>query len=286
MFATRRLNYLGTRSYHTRPKRVRSEPEITGNWDLYGGLCLERKPVIMKSFNKWEQNFSEVLCKMELEKSFKSDHEVRHQRDIQRIAAWKADTLVDQAEIELLSKETAQEFEDKCTAELEKFKESYGAAEPEEIKDMRSLERELDKSLYLVTRDAEGNLALPTRLYQRPENLRETAERTLLDVCGDNVKAIFLGNAPCGFYKYLYPESQSTSSVGAKIFYFKAIYRSGKLSENHDYQWVTRKELLSSLKTNKVYRSRIKMFLLDDRDIVYPKERGLVKGKIELGENQ
>lgn len=63
---------------------------------------------------------------------------------------------------------------------------------------------------------------------------------------GADLKATFLGNAPCGFYKYKYPKDiQKEGSVGAKVFFFKAVM----FSPNHlplkknSFAWVKKDEL-------------------------------------------
>jgi len=42
------------------------------------------------------------------------------------------------------------------------------------------------------------------------------------------LKATFLGNAPCGVYKYKLPQAARTeSTVGTKVFFFKAVLSGG-----------------------------------------------------------
>ena len=47
----------------------------------------------------------------------------------------------------------------------------------------------------------------------------QAAERVLVSACGDGVEARFLGNAPCGFFKYKYNNKDPSPEqpVGAKV---------------------------------------------------------------------
>ena len=52
--------------------------------------------------------------------------------------------------------------------------------------------------------------------HRQGETLRETAERGLYDICGSDVSAKFLGNAPCGHLKYNYVDGDTE---GSKVSY-------------------------------------------------------------------
>ncbi len=47
----------------------------------------------------------------------------------------------------------------------------------------------------------------------------QCAERSLSELCGNTFAVSFMGNAPCGFYKYKYPQKVRSSHgfVGAKV---------------------------------------------------------------------
>ena len=49
--------------------------------------------------------------------------------------------------------------------------------------------------------------------------LLQAAEEALRELCGDKLDAAYMGNAPCGFYKYKFPKSVADASgvVGAKV---------------------------------------------------------------------
>lgn len=46
----------------------------------------------------------------------------------------------------------------------------------------------------------------------------QTCERLVEETCGGDLKVKFLGNAPCGFYKYKYPKTvRKEGYIGAKV---------------------------------------------------------------------
>lgn len=53
----------------------------TDKWDLYVGLCLERRPVITKDRTPLEEKYAAFLAQYEVELSKKSDHEIRREDD-------------------------------------------------------------------------------------------------------------------------------------------------------------------------------------------------------------
>lgn len=77
-------------------------------------------------------------------------------------------------------------------------------------------------------------------------------------------KATFLGNAPCGVYKYKLPKAIRTeNSIGTKVFFFKAILADGAppKTKKAPFLWVKKSELQKYLKT--AYMMKVERFILD-----------------------
>ncbi|CAK6443862.1 unnamed protein product [Pipistrellus nathusii] len=78
------------------------------------------------------------------------------------------------------------------------------------------------------------------------------------------MKAKFLGNAPCGPYKFKFPQTVRTeSSLGAKVF-FKALLLTGDFSQAEKKgrrMWVSEEELGDYLQPK--YLAQVRRFLLD-----------------------
>lgn len=236
-------------------------------WDIMAGICLQRKPVITKSLTDIEVNYQNIIQEIEFEKSLKSDHELQHDRDLQRMEKLKKGIITDFNDMDQASNQTAQDYLDKNKDELSKFKLASRITDADEKKDTKSLKRKLEENLILVTKQKLGNehfWILPQGLWTNGETLRETAERILKESCGNNINVRFYGNAPCGFYKYKYPKKkrEQTDVQGAKIFFFKATLMNGNIENNStwtDYEWATVKELDNII--IQPYMKNIKLFL-------------------------
>lgn len=147
------------------------------------------------------------------------------------------------------------------------FKPGARITEADKKNDRTSLHRKLDRNLVLLVREKLGDeevWMLPQAEWQPGETLRATAERTLATLSENNMEAKFLGNAPCGHYKFKFPQAMRTeSSLGAKIFFFKALLLTGDFSQaqKKGHVWVSKEELGDYLKPK--YLAQVRRFLLD-----------------------
>lgn len=236
-------------------------------WDIMAGICLQRKPVITKSLTDLEVKYQNILEEIEFEKSLKSDHELRHDKDVKRMEKLKKGTIIDLDNMDQASNQTAQDYLDKNKEELSNFKLSSRLTTADEKNDKKLINRKLEENLVLLIKQKLGHedfWILPQGLWVNGETLRETAERILLESCGNGLKVRFYGNAPCGFYKYKYPKEKRVQSgvEGTKIFFFKAALLSGNIEKKGnwtDYEWITVKELDNKLILP--YSKNVKLFL-------------------------
>ncbi|CAB1338776.1 unnamed protein product, partial [Coregonus sp. 'balchen'] len=79
-------------------------------------------------------------------------------------------------------------------------------------------------------------------------------------------KATFLGNTPCGVYRYKFPKDGRTErSVGAKVFFFKALLSGGSgsqsASQKGPFLWLKKTELQGYLKP--AYLEKVNRFILN-----------------------
>lgn len=81
----------------------------------------------------------------------------------------------------------------------------------------------------------------------------------------NNMEAKFLGNAPCGHYKFKLPKAMRTESdIGVKVFFFKALLLTGDFSQTGKkarHVWVSKEELGDYLQPK--YLAQVRRFLLD-----------------------
>jgi len=242
-------------------------------WDLYSGVCLERLPVVAAPLSPIERDFSALLRQLELERSLKSDHELRHEQDVVTAEALRLSEGDDTELLEAASMQTAADYEDACNEELAAFTPAPLVTEADRKGDLRSVERHLAQSLVLVVQQKLGSGAkwmMPQGRHRTGESMRQTAERTLRTVVGPDIRARFLGNAPWGFYKYKYPKNlrRESGAIGGKVFFYKAVLDGGSVAppagEVSDYKWLTRSELRAQLLSS-YYRS-VHRFLADQED--------------------
>lgn len=238
--------------------------ESTKKWDLLSAVCLERHPIITRPMNEIEKEFQECLSEIEFENSYKSNHELRIEREEREKKT--STILIDESEDTKLKLQSVGEYEDACQLELESFKFAPRTTEADEKNITNTFKRKLDKTLLFITEQKLGNTFLwqpPQGIRNDGETMRQAAERVLRDTCGSELTVQFYGNAPIGYYKYLYPKAARTEKAdGAKVFFYLARYVKGNVSDNVKHQWLDRAELTKVLERRT--RRALSQFLLPD----------------------
>jgi len=232
-------------------------------WDLHVGVLIERLPVVSKKLNDIELEVMKTLSQIEFENSLKSDHELQKEKEHiqqQLIKAGKIDVELDDTRTLV----TAQDFEDQSLEELSKFKFGPRETEADKKNDLKSLERKLDETLMLVclqTINNENIFLLPQAPRNEGESLRQTAERIVQDNFGSDLKVLFYGHSPCGFYKYKYNPADKKEAVGVKTFFYRAVYKAGEVNDkNVKCEWLNAGELKSKVRDS--YYKSVSQFLI------------------------
>ncbi|XP_050425432.1 39S ribosomal protein L46, mitochondrial [Adelges cooleyi] len=236
------------------------------NWDIMASICLQRKPIITRSLTDIDREYQKILHEIEFERSLKSGHEMRHDKDIKRMENLKKGKVND-LDIDQAASISAQDYVDMNKEELTTFKFASRITEADKQNNCKSLNRKLENNLILICKQKLGHDSfwlLPQGLLKKGETLRQSAERVLKESCGDNLKARFYGNAPCGFYKFKYPkEKREQSGVeGAKIFFYKARLLEVQFDNKYsweNYEWATEQEIVN--KFVQPYIKSVKLFL-------------------------
>jgi hypothetical protein len=131
------------------------------------------------------------------------------------------------------------------------FKPASRVTEADEKDDRRSVDRKLQKSLFLVVkRNRKGNeWQFPQgRLLESETSMRAVAERVIDRAIG-KTRRWFVSNAPIGHYCYAYPKAiqEQRKQYGAKVFFYRAQLIEGgvKLETKlyKDYAWISRSEV-------------------------------------------
>ncbi|VFQ83004.1 unnamed protein product [Cuscuta campestris] len=125
--------------------------------------------------------------------------------------------------------------------------------EADKCNDTKSLNRALDKRLYLLlfgaTLSSNGKPVwhFPEKAYESEETLRRCAESALQSVIGDLSHTYFVGNAPMGHMVTHLGENANEPSPSLKRYFFKSQVIAANKFDVHkcdDFVWVTKDELL------------------------------------------
>lgn len=204
-----------------------------------------------------------MLSDIEFENSMKSDHEIKHERDLLMAEKLKKGDV--ELDLDESVKQTAQDLKDAYKEEFKKFQFASRQTAADQKKDKTSTDRSLDQSLILLLEQQIGGkkyFLLPQGTRNDGETLRDTAERVVKEKCGDSLSVQVYGNAPVGFYKYKYPSEQRKTAVGAKIFFYRAalLKEQSKPSEKSTFEWLTKEEMTQKLPAD--YLKSVKQFVL------------------------
>ncbi|KAI9824506.1 MAG: hypothetical protein M1819_000861 [Sarea resinae] len=127
--------------------------------------------------------------------------------------------------------------------------------EADKKNDLRSMDRMLQRSLYLLVKSKQGKWTFPNAQLIGKENLHQAAERILVQTGGVNMNTWVVGHAPIGHYNLRFPKPIASTAKpgveehGAKTFFMKARIMAGQanLKENKfglvDYKWLAKEEI-------------------------------------------
>ncbi|XP_021728075.1 39S ribosomal protein L46, mitochondrial-like isoform X1 [Chenopodium quinoa] len=131
------------------------------------------------------------------------------------------------------------------------YKPASRITEADKANDKRSLQRALDRRLYLLlhgtsygSSDGKPVWHFPEKVYDNEETLRKCAESALQSVLGDLTHTYFVGNAPMGHIAV--QAADKADPLKQKFFFKSQVISANKINVSgcDDYVWVTKDELL------------------------------------------
>ncbi|KAF8979266.1 54S ribosomal protein L17 mitochondrial [Entomortierella lignicola] len=136
--------------------------------------------------------------------------------------------------------------EDRVAALEAKVEFNDRVTEADRKNDVRSLERALQRTLYLIVKKPREEYA-----WQFPQGGVRAAGRELREECGGNMDLWFVGRVPIGHYSYSHPKNLRIEGAapikGTKVFFMKAHIFSGQVQVDNkeivDFAWVTKQEM-------------------------------------------
>ncbi|KAL8828142.1 MAG: hypothetical protein Q9170_006725, partial [Blastenia crenularia] len=161
----------------------------------------------------------------------------------------QVEALLRDAEVEVAQGEDGVEVKKEVIA-----KPMSRVTEADRVGDVRSLDRLLQRTLYLVVRKGDGRWWFPSDGLVGRESLHTAAERVLVQAGGVNMNTWIVGNIPLGHYvrNYSAPaiaKDKSHEIRGEKYFFMKGRIMAGQanLKDNNqgltDFQWLAKNEL-------------------------------------------
>ncbi|KAL8807804.1 MAG: hypothetical protein Q9182_000453 [Xanthomendoza sp. 2 TL-2023] len=167
----------------------------------------------------------------------------------------QVEALLRDAEVEGVKGEEGEEVK-----KLEVERPMPRVTEADRVGDRKSLDRLLQRTLYLVVREGEGGRWwFPNDLLVGKESLHTAAERIIVQTGGVNMNTWVVGNIPLGYHVHNYDrvaaktKDDPDSIHGEKTFFMKGRIMAGQanLTDNKlgltDFQWLAKEEIQKTL---------------------------------------
>lgn len=143
--------------------------------------------------------------------------------------------------------------EDQIPAVDESHRPMPRVTEADKMNEQKSLNRLLQRTLYLLVQDEKQNWVFPTDKLVGRENLHQAAERVLIQAAGTNMNTWVVGNVPIGHaehnHRHPITDFKGVQELGAKTFFMKARIMAGQvdLVKNvfglKDFRWLAKEEI-------------------------------------------
>ncbi|KAG0165843.1 54S ribosomal protein L17 mitochondrial [Apophysomyces sp. BC1034] len=235
-------------------------PLVVKSNRICASVILSRAPQITRDSTAFEQAYFDYKEKLDRQSAaaFPTDFYFKKGSVAER--RWKEEEAARQAAMKDFSKSltevTAETHErlkgDKTIATtMNVVEKASRETEADQKKDVKSLDRSLQRTLYLVLHkpnDAQNPWQFPQGQLESNEYLHEAAERRLKEECGPDMDVWFVGRQPITFYKQAAAKNEDTT--GSKVFFMKARVYGGQVQPSKDvknFAWLTKEELADYL---------------------------------------
>ncbi|KAI8346901.1 39S mitochondrial ribosomal protein L46-domain-containing protein [Choanephora cucurbitarum] len=232
-----------------------ASPLIIKNARIQASIILSRAPQITRDATPFEKAYFDYREKFERQEATATPTEFYFKKGSVAERRWKneeearqkamtntAENLTDSVK----ESQATWEKENESLVATNKVEKLSRETEADRKNDTKSLDRSLQKTLYLVVK--KNDEANPWQFPQGPvdssEYLHEAAERTLKQECGVDMDTWFVGRQPIGVFK----QASTKGAEGSKTFFMKARIYAGQVKpskEVSDFAWLTKQELAS-----------------------------------------
>ncbi|KAF2400831.1 hypothetical protein EJ06DRAFT_529927 [Trichodelitschia bisporula] len=276
------INILAEQIPRTAEHIPKAAPAVTQSYQMRAGVVLSRPPQITRDLTPFEKSFFLYQRRLNerlalpftryfyFRKDTPADIQYKRRvkerqtpaRDIGKYNAYGAEGWNDELLVGAVESEPEHQMQELLKDAEEPTKEEETATsleqpmpritEADKLNDQKSLNRLLQRTLYLLVQNQQGRWVFPNDILQGRENLHMAAERVLVQTGGINMNTWVVGNAPIGYYKFdlLKPVVDGPNQVlGEKVFFMKARIMAGQadLATNlfglKDFKWLSGEEL-------------------------------------------
>lgn len=226
-------------------------------WRIFVAVLLKRKPIISKDLSDLEKRFYAFQSNLEYEQSALSNHEVNKLKLMKGSKQTKQKTTEEEEQRRLECEQELSRIEDEEEAATDELNNFQLASRTSPVNE-HSLSRHLDSNLHLVV-NFSGRWMLPETELVNGESLRQAAERLINAEIPNEVRALFLSNAPAGVLTERIEASKRDESEtqGKKVFYYKATLHTEN-NKHPDFgtnsKWLTLNEMEKTLPSEHFYQ--------------------------------
>ncbi|CAG8492191.1 1377_t:CDS:2 [Paraglomus occultum] len=277
-FSQLKHNRIQTRSIH-KPAALPSQPQefvITNSpyatepkkrYRVVVGIVLSRCPIITRNLHPFEREYYKYQQRLEQARAAPFPVEFYFKKGSIAEKNWLAKKAGDgekksnskksnESKVESSSETNTsttytEETGSGSDLDEEKITMASRVTEADRINDMTSLDRALQRTLYLIVRKPRKEHA-----WQFPQGgvntaegelLHQAAKRELAEECGENMDVWFVSRKPIGYCAYDFPAGESDVYDGAKVFFLKAHIFAGQAQVDNkeivEFAWVTKQEM-------------------------------------------
>lgn len=195
-------------------------------WKHQVAVILTRTEVVLPDMEPWEEEYENLSAHLaQFGKEYPPEFGGRIKTDDQPIAMTQEELL------KLLP---------------EGFTPAPRETVADETGDVRTTDRKLKTSIYLMVQQDQDQWQFPTVDLNEDETILEAAERTLKDIIGPEVEYWCITNAPCAVDMEALPAESRTDVYGTKTFFMKIYYDEGSVNTSSlkakDFAWLDRDE--------------------------------------------
>ncbi|KAI9088327.1 39S mitochondrial ribosomal protein L46-domain-containing protein [Phlyctochytrium arcticum] len=219
---------------------------------VHVGILLKRSPVILRTLTPFESAYYAYRESLELSEASSFKLEFYFKKGSTAEQRWFAAQEAADEEIKKLGVPVQPRDEELSHIEL-----AGRETEADRSGDKKSLERMLERTVYLVVKRPSGEWEFPAGPLEEAEVLHEAATRHLHTEVGANLENWVVGRTPVG-----HAVSPSTKK---QTFFMKSHIIAGRITPSKekvtDHAWLTKQELSTTLE--KSYYDKVKGMLAE-----------------------